>query len=148
MSHPIMFDDADPILTTVRTIALAFPEATEKISHGRPTFSAPKMFAVYGGSRKNASGPMIRYNHALLVKVDDSDRVALEQDERFFSPAYLGPYGWMGLDFDAAPIDWAEVTELVDASFRLQAPARLITLLDNEIRPLTSGRAGEQADEP
>ncbi|MCV7176426.1 MmcQ/YjbR family DNA-binding protein [Mycolicibacterium sphagni] len=131
MSHPIMFDDADPVLARVRQIALAFPEATEKISHGRPTFSAPKMFAVYGGSRKNPSGPMTRYNHALLVKVDDSERVALEQDERFFYPAYLGPYGWMGLDLDAATIDWAEVAELVDASFRLQAPARLVRLLDS-----------------
>ncbi|MBI3689900.1 MAG: MmcQ/YjbR family DNA-binding protein [Mycolicibacterium aromaticivorans] len=131
MPHPTMFDDSDPILARVRTIALALPEATEKISHGRPTFSAPKMFAVYGGSQKNPSGPMIRYAHALLVKVDDSEREALQQDARFFFPAYLGPYGWLGLDFDAAEIDWTEVTELVDASFRLQAPARLIKQLDS-----------------
>ncbi len=52
MPHPIMFDDADPILARVREIALALPEATEKISHGRPTFSAPKMFAVYGAVRE------------------------------------------------------------------------------------------------
>jgi hypothetical protein len=125
-----MFDDADPILARVREIALAFPEASEKISHGRPTFSAPKMFAVYGGSRKNPSGPMTRYAHALLIKVDDSERQALQQDSRFFFPAYLGPFGWLGLDFDAATIDWAEVAELMDASFRLQAPARLVRLLD------------------
>ncbi len=131
MPHPIMFDDADPILARVREIALAFPEAVEKISHGRPTFSAPKMFAIYGGSRKNPSGPHTRYEHALLVKVDDSERKALEQDHRFFFPAYLGPFGWLGLDFDAAKIDWSEVAELVDASYRLQAPARLIKQLDN-----------------
>jgi predicted DNA-binding protein (MmcQ/YjbR family) len=130
MSHPIMFDDADPVLAKLRTIALAFPEAIEKISHGRPTFSAPKMFAIYGGSRKNPSGPMIRYDHALLIKVDDSEREALQQDPRFFYPAYLGPYGWLGLDFDAAKVDWDEVKELVDASYRLQAPARLIKQLD------------------
>lgn len=130
MPHPVMFDDADPILARVREIALAFPEASEKISHGRPTFSAPKMFAVYGGSRKNPSGPMTRYAHALLIKVDDSERQALQQDPRFFFPAYLGPFGWLGLDFDAATIDWAEVAELMDASFRLQAPARLVRLLD------------------
>lgn len=130
MPHPVMFDDADPILARVRDIALAFPEASEKISHGRPTFSAPKMFAVYGGSRKNPSGPMTRYAHALLIKVDDSERQALQQDPRFFFPAYLGPFGWLGLDFDAAAIDWAEVAELIDASFRLQAPARLVRLLD------------------
>jgi hypothetical protein len=130
MPHPVMFDDADPILARVRTIALAFPEAIEKISHGRPTFSAPKMFAIYGGSRKNPDGPHTRYDHALLIKVDDSERQALQQDPRFFYPAYLGPYGWLGLDFDAAKVDWVEVKELVDASFRLQAPARLVRLLD------------------
>ncbi|PND57922.1 phosphoribosylglycinamide formyltransferase [Mycobacterium sp. ENV421] len=129
MPHPVMFDGSDPILARVRTIALALPEATEKISHGRPKFSAPKMFAVYGG-QKNPSGPMIRYAHALLIKVDDSEREALQQDTRFFFPAYLGPYGWLGLDFDAAEIDWTEVAELIDASFRLQAPARLIKQLD------------------
>lgn len=43
------------------------------------------MFAVYGGSQKNPKkGPMIRYAHALLVKVDDSEREALQQDHRFF----------------------------------------------------------------
>lgn len=125
-----MFDDADPILARVRRIALAFPEATEKISHGRPTFSAPKMFAVYGGSRKNPSGPHTRYDHGLLVKVDDSERQALQQDVRFFFPAYLGPFGWLGLDLDAAAVDWEEVGELVDASYRLQAPARLVRRLD------------------
>lgn len=130
MPHPTMFDGDDPILARVRTIALALPEATEKISHGRPTFSAPKMFAVYGGSQKNPSGPMLRYAHALLIKVDDSEREALQQDARFFFPAYLGPFGWLGLDFDADTIDWTEVAELIDASFRLQAPARLIHLLD------------------
>ncbi|NTY62012.1 MmcQ/YjbR family DNA-binding protein [Mycolicibacterium sphagni] len=135
MGHPIMFDDADPILAKVRKIALAFPEAIEKISHGRPTFSAPKMFAIYGGSRKNPTGPHTRYEHALLIKVDDSERQALQQDPRFFYPAYLGPYGWLGLDFDAAKVDWAEVAELVDASFRLQAPAGLVRRLDQMRAP-------------
>ncbi|MCI4676614.1 MmcQ/YjbR family DNA-binding protein [Candidatus Mycolicibacterium alkanivorans] len=130
MPHPVMFDANDPLLARVRGIALRFPEAVEKISHGRPTFCAPKMFAVYGGSRKNPDGPMIRYAHALLVKVDDSERPALQRDPRFFYPAYLGPSGWLGVDFDAAAIDWDEVGELIDASFRLQAPARLVHLLD------------------
>lgn len=133
-----MFDATDPLLTRIRTIALGFPEAVEKISHGRPTFSAPKMFAVYGGSQRNPAGPMIQYPRALLVRVDDSERPALTQDGRFFQPAYLGPYGWLGLNFDpasnadadTAEPDWDEVGELIDASFRLQAPPRLIRRLD------------------
>jgi hypothetical protein len=129
MPHPIMFRDDDPGLTDLRRIALGFPEAIEKISHGRPVFCAPKMFAIYGGSTK-VTGAMVRHPHALLVKVDESERRALEQDSRFFYPMYLGPSGWLGLDFTAAPVDWDEVGELIDASFRLTAAQRLIRRLD------------------
>ncbi|BDX33223.1 phosphoribosylglycinamide formyltransferase [Mycobacterium antarcticum] len=128
MPHPIMFREDDPGLAEVRAIALAYPEAYEKVSHGRPGFFVSKMFAMYGGSSKE-TGRMTAVPHCLLVKVDDSDRVALAQDRRFFRPAYLGPSGWLGLDFTAADVDWDEVRELIDASFRLVAPARLIKAL-------------------
>ena len=130
MPHPIMFRDDDTGLAEVRRIALGFPETFEKISHGRPVFCAPKMFAVYGGSAKSAAGEHTRYPHCVLVKVDDSERRALEQDSRFFFPAYMGPLGWLGLDFEAAPVDWSEVTELIDASFRMVAPKKTIKQLD------------------
>jgi predicted DNA-binding protein (MmcQ/YjbR family) len=42
----------------------------------------------------------------------------------------MGPYGWLGLDFTAAKVDWAEVRELVDASYRLVAPRKALKLLD------------------
>lgn len=124
-----MFRDDDPGLAQVRELALGFPEAHEKVSHGRPGFFVSKMFAMYGGSTK-ASGTMVTVPHCLLVKVEESDRQALQQDDRFFSPAYLGPSGWLGLDFTAADVDWAEVRELLDASYRLVAPARLVARLD------------------
>lgn len=139
MPHPIMFDDDDPVLARVRSVALAFPEAAEKISHGRPAFFVAKMFAMYGGSVKpEAKGEYLQYPRSVLVKVDDSDRQALQQDARFFYPAYLGPAGWLGLDLTAAKkIDWDEVRELVDASFRLTAPAKAIRQLDTEFDPVT-----------
>lgn len=124
-----MFSDGDFGLAELRGLALGFPEAFEKVSWGRPVFCAPKMFAMYGGNRKSA-GDMIAFPHALLVKVDDSDRRSLEQDDRFFFPAYMGPSGWMGLDLTAANVDWGEVAELLDASFRLVAPKKLIKQLD------------------
>jgi predicted DNA-binding protein (MmcQ/YjbR family) len=124
-----MFSDGDFGLAELRGLALGFPEAFEKVSWGRPVFCAPKMFAMYGGNRKSA-GDMIAFPHALLVKVDDSDRRSLEQDDRFFFPAYMGPSGWMGLDLTAANVDWDEVAELLDASFRLVAPKKLIKQLD------------------
>jgi YjbR len=150
MPHPIMFSDDDPGLTDLRRIALGFPGASEKISHGRPVFCVPKMFAVYGGSSKSGGetvgfgseggdrsgrtrgNSVVAFPHSVLVKVDESERRALEQDRRFFFPMYLGPFGWFGLDFDAGPVDWAEVTELLDASYRLTASKRLIKQLDEE----------------
>jgi predicted DNA-binding protein (MmcQ/YjbR family) len=128
-----MFSDDDFGLAELRGLALGFPAAFEKVSWGRPVFCVPKMFAMYGGNMKTA-GEMVAFPHALLVKVDDSDRKSLEQDDRFFFPAYMGPFGWMGLDLTAAKVDWDEVAELLDASFRLVASKKLIRQLD-ERRP-------------
>ena len=129
MPHPIVFRDDDPGLAELRTIALAFPEAIEKVSHGRPGFFAGKMFAMYGGSTKRG-GPMTTVPHCVMIKVDETERAALQADSRFFYPAYVGPSGWLGLDFSTATVDWDEVRELVDASYRLVAPAKLVRLLD------------------
>jgi hypothetical protein len=132
MPHPIMFRDDDFGLAEVREIALGFPDSFEKVSWGRPVFCAPKMFVMYGGSVKTEKkGSYLEFPHSILVKVDDSDRRALEQDARFFFPAYMGPFGWLGLDFTATKkVDWGEVGELIDASFRMVAPKKLIRRLE------------------
>lgn len=138
MPHPIMFRDDDLGLAQLREIALALPEAHEKVTHGRPGFFAAKMFASYGGNSKVtrppgvavAAGEMVAYPHSLLVKVDESERRALENDTRFYYPAYMGPSGWLGLDFTAATVNWDEVAELVDASYRIVAPTKLLRQLD------------------
>ncbi len=89
------------------------------------------MFVIYGGSVKgDPNSEYVQYPHSILIKVDDNDRKALEQDTRFFYPAYIGPSGWLGLDFTAEKVDWVEVAELVDSSFRLVAPKKSIKLLD------------------
>ncbi len=132
MPHPIMFRDDDFGLAEVRKIALGYPEAFEKISWGRPVFCAPKIFVMFGGSVKgDTRGEYVQYPYAVLVKVDESDREALSQDKRFFHPAYMGPSGWLGLDLKATrKVDWDEVRELVDASYRMVAPKKLIRQLD------------------
>jgi hypothetical protein len=96
-----------------------------------PPTSAPKyILGMYGGNAKtDTPGEMTPFPHSLLIKVD-VDRKALEQDRRFFYPAYLGPHGWLGLDFTAGALDWGEVRELVDASCRLIAPRKMIRQLD------------------
>ena len=55
MAHPIMFDETDPLLGRLRALALALPDAAEKISHGRPAFFTTKVFAYYGSRRRSRS---------------------------------------------------------------------------------------------
>ena len=123
-----MFDEADPFLGRLRTLALAFPGTAEKVSHGRPAFYTTKVFAYYGGSAK-VDGVHQQHEQSVIVLVDPEERAALLAEDRCFTPAYLGPYGWVGVDL----IDdngWDEVRELLDASYRLTAGARRVALLD------------------
>lgn len=128
MSHPLMFSETDPFLARVRDIALTFPEADEKVSHGRPAFFTQKVFCYFGGSERLDDG-WLAHDAAIVVRPDPDDAPALHQDLRFWVPMYLGPSGWLGIDLDDAT-DWAEITELVDASYRVTAPRRLVRELD------------------
>ncbi|HEY0001431.1 MAG TPA: MmcQ/YjbR family DNA-binding protein [Actinoplanes sp.] len=128
MAHPIMFDDDDPILGRVRELALALPDAAEKISHGHPAFFTTKVFAYYGGSVK-VDGVYQRHEHSVLVLVDPDERQVLSADERCYVPAYLGASGWIGLDL-GDDTDWDEIGELLDASYRRTAGARRVARLD------------------
>lgn len=123
MEHPRMFDDDDPVLARVRELAARFPESHEVEAWGRPTFRAgKKIFAVLGSGEDRP--------HGLVLKPDEDERPALEQDPRFFVPPYFGPSGWLALDLDAAPVDWQEVHELLDASYRRVALVRMLRALD------------------
>lgn len=136
MAHPPMFDDDDPVLGRVRQLALALPGAAMKVSHGRPAFFTAKVFAYYGGSLR-VDGEWVQHPQSIVVVPDPGDRQALLEDPRVYVPAYLGPSGWIGVDLHGATdgatdgdTDWAEVGELLDASYRLTAPKKLIAELD------------------
>ena len=124
-----MFEDDDALLARVREVALAYPEASERISHGRPNFFTKRTFCYYGGSQR-VDGAWVSHDQAILIRPDPGDEPALRQDPRFWVPAYLGPSGWLGIDLDADLTDWTEIAELIDASYRVTAPARLVHELD------------------
>ncbi|SDY51656.1 Predicted DNA-binding protein, MmcQ/YjbR family [Tessaracoccus flavus] len=123
-----MFDDEDPILDRVRETALALPGAAEKVSHGRPAFFTTKVFAYYGGSIK-IDGAYEQHDQSLVVHPDEEEVRSLTEEDRCYRPAYLGPSGWIGVDLDDKT-DWTEVSELIEASYRMTASARLIAELD------------------
>jgi len=127
MVHPLMFDPGDPLLQRLRAVCLTFPEAQERVSHGRPNFHTVRTFCYFGGSVRRGAGDWVAHDAAILVRPDPDDEPALRQDARFFVPAYLGASGWLGIDL--ADVGWIEIAELVDASYRVTAPARLVRQL-------------------
>lgn len=129
MPHPAMFTPDDPFLARLRPICLDLPGAAEKISHGHPNFYTAKVFATFGGMVKG-DHDSDRFSQSVLVLPDPQERTLLLEDNRFFVPGYSGPSGWIGLDFRAAPPDWNEVAELIDASYRNTAGSRLIAELE------------------
>lgn len=131
MAHPVMFSDDDPGLHRFRELCLGYPGAEEIVSHGRPTFRTKKIFAVFGGSEKVQPGDHRQVPSAAMFKVDAVELPALDADDRFFVPAYMGPFGWRALDLADPGTDWDEVAELVDASYRLTAPKALVRQLDS-----------------
>ncbi|HUH07417.1 MAG TPA: MmcQ/YjbR family DNA-binding protein [Egibacteraceae bacterium] len=123
MTHPRMYSDDDPFLPELRLLCLALPESVEIEAWGRPTFRAGKrMFAVFEGSDAHP--------FAVTFKPDPAERAALVDDPRFYIPAYFGPGGWLALDFTAAPVDWEEVEELIESSYRQVALKRMLKTLD------------------
>jgi predicted DNA-binding protein (MmcQ/YjbR family) len=112
----------DP-LDRLRAICLALPEATEAGGVGDPTFRVrDKIFAM----RHGVGGRM-----SMWCKAPPGAQAALvgSDPERFFVPPYVGCHGWVGVWLDME-LDWDEVAELIEESYRMTAPKRLAALLD------------------
>jgi hypothetical protein len=123
MAHPRMYSDDDPYLAELREVCLALPETHEVEAWGRPTFRAgKKIFAVFEGNDDHPFG--------VIFKPDEAERVPLIEDPRIYVPAYWGPGGWLALDFTAAPVEWDEIAELIEESYRQVALKRMLKALD------------------
>ena len=70
---------------------------------------------------------------ALCVRVRQGENEALVRSDpgRYGLPKYVARHGWVSyyLDLPDRPVDWAEVNELVQDSYLLQAPRRLAARL-------------------
>ncbi len=117
------------LLGQVREIALALPEASEKVSHGSPGFfvEGGKFFAYFSYDHHNDGVT------GLLVKASGVEEQAMLIDrdpDLYYRPAYLGPSGWIGIRLDRGGNDWDHIADWLRKSWRLSAPKRLTKLMD------------------
>jgi len=114
-------------LDRLRKLCLALREAEEVLfgGHITPTFRVRnKIFAMYTDDH-HGDGRV-----ALWCKTPPgAQSVLISSDpDRFFSPPYVGPKGWIGVRLDR-PVDWPFVADLIADSYRMTAPKRLAASL-------------------
>ncbi|MEX0761365.1 MAG: MmcQ/YjbR family DNA-binding protein [Dehalococcoidia bacterium] len=113
-------------LERLREICLALPESTEKVAWGDPTWRVrSRIFAMQKGNHDGG-------RPSVWLKAEDGAQAVLvgSNPEQFFVPPYVGNKGWVGVYMDGRAIDWDEVGDLIEESYRLIAPKRLAAQLD------------------
>lgn len=115
--------DRERTLERLREICLAFPETSERLSHGAPTF-------------------FVRGKRAFLMVLTDHhgdgrfaiwcaapaglQRTLVDTDPvKFFVPPYVGHRGWLGVRLDRG-FDWDEVAGIAEDAYAEVAPASLV----------------------
>ncbi len=112
---------ADPF-ERARAFCLAFPEASERLSHGESAFFVKgRLFVTFS----------INHHHdgveAILIKAAPGVQEMLidEAPEIFYRPKYVGVSGWVGVRTNAGPIPWDDIEALIRDAWMLAAPKRL-----------------------
>ncbi len=122
---------SDQQLDRVRRICLALPEASERLSHGMPTFfTGKKVLANFADNHHNDG------HLAIWLPAPDGAQAGLigASPHKFYRPAYVGHRGWVGIEL--AEIDDDELIHHIHTAWRLVATKRALKAFAEK----TSGR--------
>jgi predicted DNA-binding protein (MmcQ/YjbR family) len=113
----------DEELEPLRAICLRFPEAVEAGGVGDPSWKVrDKIFAMQHGHEER---PSVWFKAPPGVQ----ELLVGAEPARFFRPPYVGHAGWVGAWLDVA-LDWEELADFVEESYRMTAPKRVSAELD------------------
>ncbi len=109
-------------LERLSRLCLALPEATRALQGDHADFRVRGRVFAYFLNNHHRDGIVSVCVRAALG--EGVDRVRSDP-QRCYLPAYIGARGWFGLRLDRGPVDWAEVQNLIELSYCLQAPKTL-----------------------
>ena len=118
---------SERVLVRLRAICLALPEATEKFSHGEPTWFAGKgkVFAMFDDHHHGAAHVSVW----VPLPIGAQEALLACEPERYFRPPYVGASGWVGVRLTPRP-DWGAVAGLVrDGYVQVAAKKLAATML-------------------
>ena len=115
--------ERDRALQRIRELCLAFPETSERLSHGAPTFFVrDKRAFVMVLTDHHGDGRFALWCAAL----EGIQQMLTEADsDRYFVPPYVGHRGWLGVRLDR-DLGWADIAGVVEDAYLEVAPARLV----------------------
>jgi len=122
--------DTSWIETQVDALARMLPEVGRKTSHGSPGWSV-------GGDKGKLFAIIADHHHGeeavgLLVKASGPDEMTglIEaQPDVYYWPKYYGASGWLAIKLNRRDVDWTQVREWLERSWRACAPPRLTKLM-------------------
>jgi hypothetical protein len=108
-------------LKRVRKICNTFPETTERLSHGEPTFFVRKrVFAMFANNHHNDGRIAV-----WLPAPPGLQETLIETDpDVYFRPPYVGGRGWIGIVLER--ISDVDLAFHIDDGWRLVAPKKLV----------------------
>ena len=117
-------------LDRLRAICMAFPEVTERLSHGTPTWFVRdrKVFVTFWEHGHHDDD----FPHLWCGAPPGAQQELIAANpDQFFRPPYVGHRGWLGVRLDRDP-DWTEIAELCADAYRVIAPATLVARLNHQ----------------
>jgi len=105
----------------VRRICSRLPEASERLSHGEPTFFVHNKIFVMCADNHHGDGRV-----AIWLPVPTGVQAGLIETEPavFFKPPYVGVKGWVGINLDR--INDEDLDFHIRTAWGLVAPKRLL----------------------
>lgn len=112
-----------PMLVKVSALALALP-AVVRATHGNHAdFRVrKKVFAYFLNDHHGDGIVSVCVKSALGENVDRAGA----RPDLYYLPAYIGHRGWFGMRLDRGRVDWREVQNIIELSYRLVAPKSLL----------------------
>lgn len=109
-------------LERVRAICLAMPEASERLSHGEPTFFVGKRVFVMFANNHHDDGRVAVW---LPVPPGLQETLIASAPQTYFRPPYVGHRGWVGIELDEVSDD--DLRFHIQVAWELVAPKRLLS---------------------
>lgn len=114
-----------PPIDRLRALCLALPEATERLSHGEPTWFVGKGRAFVNVADHHHDDRLAFW---CAAPEGAQERLMEAAPGQYFRPPYVGHRGWLGVWLDV-PVDWEEMAERVVEAYLAVAPAKLAARL-------------------